>query len=482
MARRPAPTWAKRAPMRRRVLLAPLSVVAACSSGDTGTLQILVTNTDTLTGPPAVTSLSVLALDASGDPPATLATAKLPASTIDLGAQNETEVASIEVTGAGASGAELVSGLSLPVEFGALAGATLPVFVQRLGQFVPLPPGPPMGDSRRAPLVAEFEGQYLFVGGGSDASLASTSQLYDFAQFALLSQPPTLPVVPVSAAFVGTVALFIDASGSATYFDFSSNQSAAVPALAGGSFADVAGGATIISDLGSEFIVGATRTTASTQTVLEINPNDTSNSSYPSGNLTWLSLTRPRLGASAAWVSGVGLVVAGGSATASGVETLALSSTATSTSTGSTKGDVSVTGTALPYPPDPSVGAGATALSTSQVLLAGGITPTAEDAGARTIDLGCTSTCMPQVWEALPVPITSVQAFFLSPASALVVGNEPFGGATQAFVLTTTSATVVPQTVPHFNAAATVSPVGSIVLVGGANDIESFLPAVSTTP
>ena len=228
-----------------------------------------------------------------------LATGPISAATIDLGQQNESEVAALQVTGADANGVELVSGASLPVEFGELTGVSLPIFVQRVGQLVPLPPGP-QGDARQAPTIAQFEGQYLFIGGGSDPSLAATSQIYDFAQFALLPQPPTLPRVPLSVAFVGTVALLIDGSGSATYFDFSDNSSTEATDLAGGSFADVAGGTTVISDLGSEFIVGATRTGSPSRTVLEINPNDTSNANYPNGNLTWLFLTEIRQGAAAA--------------------------------------------------------------------------------------------------------------------------------------------------------------------------------------
>ena len=39
-----------------------------------------------------------------------------------------------------------------------------------------------------------------------------------------------------------------------------------------------------------------------------------------------------------------------------------------------------------------------------------------------------------------------------------------------------TSATEVPTRTPHKNATAVWSPVGSVVLFGGANSIESFVP------
>jgi hypothetical protein len=176
------------------------------------------------------------------------------------------------------------------------------------------------------------------------------------------------------------------------------------------------------------------------------------------------------------WVKGFGLVVAGGDAIASGVEAFAV------TSATGTAASVPALGRALPYAPDASAGAGAAMITTSTVLLAGGVTPASADAGARTIDLGCPSACVPNVWVAtLPAPIASAQAFTLPSASgspsAFVVGNEPLSGLTHAFLLTSAAATEVPMAMTHTNAAATLSPVGSIVVVGGANDVESFVPA-----
>jgi hypothetical protein len=463
--------------MRRSILtlLFPMALAAACSSKDSGTVQVIITDPTTFTATPPVTTLIVSALDTSGDPATTLATATLPATAIDLGVQNENDVDAIEITGTDATGVERVFGRSLPVQYGQLVGATLPIFVQRVGELAALP-GDPLSDSRQSPTVSMFEGQYLFVGGGSDPSLATTSQIYDFAQFAPLPQPPTLPSAPLSIAFVGTVGLFIDGSGSARYFDFSSGGSSdPLTPLAGGSFADVAGGATVIADDGTEFIVGATRTTTATSAVLEINPNDTSNSAYPYGNLKWLSLTENRLGAAATWVTGFGLVVTGGSMSASGVEVLALPQT-----TSATAAAVATLGKALPYPPDPSVGAGATTLTVNTVLLAGGISPALVDGGVRQIDLGCPSSCVPTQWEAsLPVAIVSAQAFTLPSGGppAFVVGNAPFSGTTHAYLLTTAAATEVKTKITHTNATAALSPLGSIVLVGGANDIESFVPS-----
>lgn len=445
-------------PFLRRAPLLGVAALAACGQTPSATIQLTTGGeTDTFTRAPAPTKLSVDAVDSQGNV-TNLATASLPTDTIDLGTHNETDTVTLEVTGTDDNGNRLVFGASVPLQYGALDGLTLPLFVQRTGELARLPGA--LADARPAPVLSQLQGQYLFVGGGSDASLAKTTQIYDFSQFQPLTSPPSLPRVPLSLAFIGPVAMAFDASGG-SYFDFSQNTSQDIPALAGGQFADVAGGQTIVADDGTTYIVGATRTTQPpTDKVLVIDPSDTSNSNYPVGNLSWAQLTAPRLGASATWVTGRGLVVAGGSATAKGVELLA---------------EKTPTGSALPYPSDPSVGSGAIALDQQHVLLAGGLTPDMKDAGVREIDLGCTSSCAAMTWSALPVAVGAAQVFSIDPANAFMVGSEP-SGTSHAYRLTSTAATEVPFKVPRQNARAIVSPVGSIVVVGGATEIESFWP------
>ncbi|HEX3770738.1 MAG TPA: hypothetical protein VHV30_07740, partial [Polyangiaceae bacterium] len=296
-----------------------LLAIAGCSSStDNGSIQI-VTDDDagTFTASPAVTKLSVLAL--SGDAGTTLASASLPASTIDLGTLPENDtVVTIAIQGTDATHAQRVYGASLPIDYTGLAGLTLPVFVQRDGQMAKLP-GPLSG--RGSPLLSIVQGEYLLVAGGSQASLATTSQLYDFGFLAALGSPPPLPVAPRSIALAGTVAWLIGDT-TAEYFDFSSGATASLTLPTGVTPADIAGGATVIDPTtGAQYIVGATRTTgAATAKVLKVDPNDVSNTNYPYGNTTLITLSAPRLGAAAAWSTGYDLVVAGGSPTAAGVE------------------------------------------------------------------------------------------------------------------------------------------------------------------
>jgi hypothetical protein len=439
----------------------------SCNPTASGTIQLVTgEETDTFSQSPVPTQIQVQANDGSGNL-TTLATASYPTDSIDLGNQDETAVATLDVSALGANGSTLVYGQSVPLQYGALDGLTLPIFVQRVGQNARLAA---LTDSRPAPTLAILSDRFLIVGGGSDSSLSSSTVVYDFAQLQVLDSPPTLPHVPMSMPIVGTIGIVIDQNGAA-YYDFSQDASQELTAPSGFGFADVAGGQSIYDTTnGVAYVVGGTRTSGSaTAAVLKIDTNDTSNASYPAGNMTWLTLSTPRLGASIAWIGPRGLVVAGGSATGGGVEIVAPSET---------------TGSQLPFPPDASTGAGMTVLDSQHVLVAGGVLPDGTDAGVRALDLGCAQSCgsapSTQPWGSLPVAITGASAFDIDPSRAFVVGNEPTSGLTHTFLLTSAGATEVPTKVPHTNAAAIESPVGSVLLFGGAPDVESFVPAPSS--
>ncbi len=453
----------------RFVWALPFAGVLGCTSSAQGTIQIITDEeAGTFTESPVPTELQILAVQ-SADASTTLATAKLPATTIDLGQLDVNAAAvSINVSGLDATGARRVFGASLPLQYGALADQTVPVFVQRTGGFARLPG--PLSDSRQSPVLAVLQGEFLLIAGGSDAALSKTTQIFDFGAFGAFGSPPSgLLTAPKSLALVGTVAWLIDDTGG-TYFDFSDSVEEAIPVPPMGTFADVAGGATVIDPNGVQYIVGGTRTTGpASAKVLKIDPGDLTNASCPScGNPSWLTLTVPRLGAAAAWVDGLGLVVSGGNVTstadAAGIEVVRLGSS---------------TGTGLPFPSDPSTGAGAAALDAHHLLVAGGATPSLDDPGVRDIDLDCTpsssSSCV-TTWATLPFALASAQAFAWTVTDGLVVGNQARTGTTYAFRLTPKSATEVPTKVEHTDARAAWSPVGSVVLFGGANVLESFTP------
>jgi hypothetical protein len=409
--------------------------------------------TDTFSEPPVPVELQVDSVDSSGAKQ-TLATASLPVSNVDLGAVDQSAEGTLQVTGRDTNGDSVLYGQTLPIQFGSLDGANLPIFVQRTGEFARMP-NPFSADTRATPTLAIVSGRYLFIGGGSDSSPSTTAQLYDFASYDAVAPALSLPLAPESVVWVGTVAWLINNSGAAS-FDLSDGTTAEVTAPSGGAFGDVAGGATVAASDGSQYVVGATRSTGSpTKAVLAIDP---------SGNATWVTLTEPRLGAAATWVEGSGLVVAGGSADAAGVEIVASGMT---------------TGVALDYPPDASTGSGAAMLDGTHVLLGGGATPTGEDAGVRSIDLTCSMQCAPSPWAALgaPLPLTPAQVFASDPANALLIGDDP-SGITRAFWITATIASAVGTKVTHMGARGIVSPLGSVVIFGGSGEIESFVPSV----
>lgn len=447
-----------------------LVALAGCSSTDSGTLQLLTgPETDVLTASPAAVTLKVIALDSNNNP-TTLASQPASSSTIDLGQQDESNVATIVVEGLDAKNDDVVFGASLPVQYGALAGSTLPIFIQRTNAFARLP-GPP-SDARQSPTLAIIGERFLVIGAGSGPSDPTSTQIYDFASLGTLGSPPSLPRVPLSMPVVGTVALIIDQNG-ATYYDFSQSTGGdTTPPDKTYVFGDVAGGQVVYDGSndgynGWVFVVGGTRTNGSpTAAVLAINTSDTSNTNYATGNLHWLSLSAPRQGATATYVSGRGIIVTGGSPTAAGVEIIA---------------PMETTGSALPFPPDASIGASASAFSNdaSHILVAGGLTPTGGDAGVRKLDLSCGANCGTmgtETWPSLPVPLGDASTFVLpGDTSALVVGNALPGGATHVFVVDSSDKpTEVKTKVAHSNARAMLSPTSTIVLYGGANDIESF--------
>ena len=440
-------------------LVWPLCAATAhCSHTASGTLLLdLGKETDALTRAPAIVQIRVDSVDASGNAK-TISTASLPASAIDLGWMNVDAVATLRVLGLDSTGSALVGGQSLAIRFGIADGQTLPIFVQRVGELARLPQAP--SETRIGPTLATaVGGRYVFIAGGTDSAASLSPQLYDLLELTTVASPPTLPRAPKSVAVVGAVAWLIDEMG-ATQYDLSNGASAVVVGPSGGSYADIAGGATVVTKGGSQYVVGATRTTgAPTNKILALDA---------SGNPSWLTLTTPRLGAAAAWSDTTGLVVAGGSAAGAGVEIVEIVRTA------------ATTGSALAYPSDPSVGAGAASLDGDRfVLLAGGILPDGSDAGVRVVDLACASQCALASWTALPTVITSAQAFSIDEASGVVVGSEPSSATTHLFRVTSGNATEIPTRVPHQGARALASPIGprgSVLLAGGAPELESFEP------
>jgi hypothetical protein len=451
--------------------------VSACSSSDSGTLQLVTGEEDASATFAGVTTLTVKWVD-SNAVAHDLTRVSWPAASIDLGSLDESTVGMIEVYGTSATGQNLVFGSLVPLPFGSLAGMSVPVFVQRVGSFARLPDA--SDDERTAPLLGVLGARYLVIAGGSESS--NSTQLYDLLELEQLPSPPALPIAPESMALAGTVAYLVNATSAATY-DLSDGEGGTwqlppaipTPAL-------IAGGTTVTATDGTQYVIGGTRTTAGPTTAgLRI---DTA------GNVTPFSLTVPRQGAAAAWIdqlSGLdgaatsvsALVVIGGSTSSPGAELVEYDA-----------GTISVV--PLAFAADPSSGAGAATLDDRRyVILAGGVMPDLSDPGVRVLDLDCTADCSPTPWPALPqAPLAGAQTFQmpitqpdagLAGMGALVVGSDLDAGLTHAFLVTSTSAVEVATRVQHTHARAVASPIGitpgSFFLFGGAPEIESFVPA-----
>jgi hypothetical protein len=287
-------------------------------------------------------------------------------------------------------------------------------------------------------------GRYVFETGG-----ATTANLYDLLTLTTLNNLPALPRAPKSVAAVSTVALLIDETG-ATTLDLDDGVSSPLNPPTGGNFGEIAGGATVLADDGSQYIIGGTRAAGgATPRVFFIDPN-----AQPS----FVSLVTPREAGCATWVRGRGLIVIGGAAGGAGAEVLAPGAT---------------TATPLPFPSDPVRGCAATTLDTTHVLVAGGTDPAGQPGPARVLDLGCATNCTAAPWPDV-VPLVRAQAATLAPDAALVVGDDA-AGASHAFRVATTGLREIAFKIPRRGARLVVTPMNSVVVMGGGAGIEQYV-------
>ena len=440
--------------------LAALAVgSAACSSTDTGTIALVAGEEDVFTAAPACVSVSVNLVEDDDDAGTvtTLGTATLPASSVALSDISSSAQGTLHVTAVDATGTVQARGTSLPLELGALAGETLDVYVQRVGQ-MSLMPGP-ISTAHTAPQVVIADQRYLAA--VDPGAAGATLDLYDLLAFAPTTSVP-LTRAANSLVASGTLLVAIDPAG-ATYVDLTDLSTGELSAPPGDSFADIAGGQTVVSPTGVSYVVGATRLTgASTAQILVVAAD---------GSTSFAQLMTPRLGASAAYVAGRGLVVVGGSAAdrSAGAELLT---------------DGAGAATPLAVPTDATTGAGVIALDSETLLVAGGVLTDADGGVAsgatRLIDLACTSNCVTS-WPPLPggLTLSPATAFLLDGAagspSVLLVGDDA-QTSTHAVVLDAGAATETKLREARQGARAIALPTQGVALVGGTTDLESYLP------
>jgi hypothetical protein len=426
------------------LLLAPFT--SSCSS-DTPSLQLDITvgqEKDAFSQDPRVVSVEVRGINPLGLPVVVATTT--PGGKLDFGDVTSDAQLTFEVTGVDAEGKTVVRGRSLgAIPLNALTGR-LEVFAQRVNQWARPPGG--LLQTHVGGVASVAAERYLVLGGGTigKGDKVDEAEVYDLlalgglALGGLTSQPETL--VPR-----GTAMLFASHK-SGTSIDFASGDGSEIKAPTGlASFAAIAGGRPVDASDGRTFVVGGTRPTEPTKSVLVVAAD---------GTLSALDLVEARAGAAAVWVEGVGLVVAGGSATGAGVEVL---------------GPRAASFAALSFPADATVGAGAVIDGPSGVVLLGGTLEDGTPAPIRRLDPTCVNACAATVvTNSDPsVDLTAVHAYTLGGGRILAVGEAITAPLqTHSFIIQLgTSATELPLREPRSGAAVVPAPNGTLALFGG---------------
>jgi hypothetical protein len=472
----------------RRTLFLGLLALPACSKS-TPSVSIDITTGQETT---AFTDAAVKTVEIDVTSPIDMSlmlhqTVTLPSGTFDFGNIANTEQILVTVTGYTAEHKAVMTGQSFDGLLLSSVQGDVPVFIQQKAQWARPPGG--LGCSHLGGVVTVRENSAMVVTGGTapssqDATKCQTSAMdaYDITTLGGVSSsaygdvPSTIVSLPSWTDTSGNVydsqGLFITSTGG-TFWDYVLGTPSSSTCLGFSSWADVAGGAAIADNAnnsGAWWVVGGTRTAGPpTDQVLNVAQTCT---------MSPVKLNSPRLGAAAAWIENVGLVVAGGSGDASsaGLEVLPMGSANTSF-------------TAVPYKADPVVGGSVIGYG-GGLLLVGGVDG---DTAAAPRVVYPTPTCTPPC-TATPVATTpalprlrNTAAFQLSSSQALLVGTDDMG-MTQTFVLDLPATgginvTPAPLREPRRGGSAVLSPVGSVAMLGGehpdgtpALSVELFAP------
>lgn len=424
--------------MLRRARLAVLALFCACSSPAEGTLALVTgPETDVLSRDPAVRILVVETVTEDGTADE-IARVGLPVETIDLGSLPQESVAAFRVRGEDTGGVVRVRGESLPLRYGTLAGTALPVYLQRTGETARFPSS--FSGSFPSSTLSLVASRFVMGTEGTRGAL------YDLALLAPAAER-TFPVAPGSVVAQGTRVLLVSDAAKATLVDLESGEESTLDPPAGGAFADVAGGATIVATATEAYVVGATRTDRATSRVLRVTSDMA---------LSFVELAHPRKGAGAAWIDGRGLLVAGGDAAAPGLEVLA---------TGATRG------ADLAFPPLAAEGLAVVGNGTRAVVVGG-------SPALHAVDLACGAGCTFTAVAGAAPSLASARALRIG--DTFLAGGTSSAGEARLYALDG-SAPVAARELPLKERRTSLSllalPTGNVAIVGGGSSvIESFRP------
>jgi hypothetical protein len=434
----------RRSPPLAAALLLSIPLTSACSS-NTPNVHLDITvgqEKDAFSQDPKVVSLEVEGVAPDGT--VAVKTTSTPGGTFDFGDIANDAQLTFEVTGVDAQGQAVVRGRSLgAIPLNAVTG-TLPIFAERVNQWA-RPPGA-LAQTHVGGIATSGAERYLVLGGGTSDKLDEV-EIYDLFALGGLSLAG-IKSAPETMVPRGTAVLFASHTG-ATSIDLGSGGATEVATPSGlASYALIAGGRPVDASDGRTFVVGGTRPSEPTKSVLV---------AAADGTLSALELVEARAGAAAVWIEGVGLVVAGGSGVDSkaGIEVL---------------GPKATSFAALGFPPDSTVGAGAVLDGATGVVLIGG-TLDGKPAPIRRLDPTCVNACAATViiGSDPSVGLTSVHAYTLGGGRVIAVGDEiATPPQTHTFVLQLgMSATELPLREPRSSAVVIPAPNGTLALLGG---------------
>ena len=339
--------------------------------------------------------------------------------------------------------------------------ASLYVFLGRSGFARPFGA---LFSEHRHPLLTVWPNGYLFVNGSDTTGTDGAAfDVYNIARGSLLDDGPGFPLAAKSSASSHSQLLLVGDNATLWYDPVlaTSTVAAAPPGLV---FSEVIGGKTLLAADGTQYLVGAARSSG--------DPSDKVLRVDRDGTLHTLRLGTPRLGAAVAFVAG-NLLIVGGADTGAGAEVLAAGATDFAS---------------LDLPADATQGAALAELTPSVALLIFGT----DSAGAklstlRTLDLECTNDCTTTELGSLESSLDRVQAFTLVNQRVLVVGDAE-DGETHALSLDLSSDTPI-ATEQSFRerragASAVLLPNGQVAVVAGdkpgsanpVSSIELFFP------
>ena len=438
--------------MTRSFRIGFLAVFAAACSSQSGSFAVtLGGESDTITRTPAVATYVIEQVDRAGNRQTLKNATWTSGASLDLGDLSQSVVASIQLTGSDGSGNAIVWGAVPFAALGAFDGLTIPLFVQRKGEFARMP-GTTL-DGRDAPLLATSS-RGVYIAGGGNLALAA----YDMLSLDGFSS--TCPAAPAKSFALAissaantdgesAMAWRIDDAGVDVVGLAQCTEYGSLVKLDGtSSWSDFAGGRTVTGDDGSAYIVGPSRTSAPSGTILKITP-DANASTLVDAIIT--SIQPPtRTGAATAWAPGYGVFIYGGVSSA-------------------TKGGEYVNSTGgvseIDVPPDPRQGLAAISFDGKTTMLVAG-----DDQQSLLVDLSC-GGCAPKTWGvATNVKLTSPALFALgkNTKTFLLVGDDP-SGVTRAFRMTETASDPKPLKISRTGARGVQVETGQIVIVGGGS-------------